>query len=396
MFSGSRSAMIAYAAVCHEVCRRADAGRSAGLSRADAESSAAAARGAEAGEAHHTQLLLPEQCKCSAMQHYAVRTHLLHRAADALQQAHDEAVAAKERAVRHHGGSGEEDGGGGDEYDARDVHPDLAVVRHPTAGHGRAQEDDRGEAREDDADRVLAESLLLRLLREEGGEHRVDAVAAEVGEVDAHEDEHLVAPHALLAHGRSAPARRRRRPATSQAAAGCSARKRAVGQGRADPQQGHSPRRCSMVQARRCCVVSARACYLLFLSGASLVTPVDSDVGWSGAEGHRTARMRVGGEREGGGGEKGAPQAPARCVRRKVPCRAVLAVYRTRGTALVSRDSVPRQHTACCKTRALQTARFAHVKRGDENTQPTLRKGHRHARAHTQAPATDAPQEAED
>mmetsp|Transcript_76983 Transcript_76983/g.185975 ORF Transcript_76983/g.185975 Transcript_76983/m.185975 type:complete len:229 (-) Transcript_76983:47-733(-) len=142
-----------------------------------------------------------------------VRRRLLHRAADALQQAHDEAVAAKERAVRHHGGSGEEDGGGGDEYDARDVHPDLAVVRHPTAGHGRAQEDDRGEAREDDADRVLAESLLLRLLREEGGEHGVDAVAAEVGEVDAHEDEHLVAPHALLAHGRSAPARRRRRPA---------------------------------------------------------------------------------------------------------------------------------------------------------------------------------------
>ena len=150
------------------------------------------------------------------MQHYAVRTHLLHRAADALQQAHDEAVAAEERAVRHHGGSGEKDGGGGDEYDARDVHPDLAVVRHPTAGHGRAQEDDRGEAREDDADRVLAEAFLLRLLREEGGEHRVDAVAAEVGEVDAHEDEHLVAPHALLAHGRSTPARRRRRPATPQ------------------------------------------------------------------------------------------------------------------------------------------------------------------------------------
>mmetsp|Transcript_8397 Transcript_8397/g.20873 ORF Transcript_8397/g.20873 Transcript_8397/m.20873 type:complete len:284 (-) Transcript_8397:57-908(-) len=142
-----------------------------------------------------------------------VRRRLLHRAAHALQQAHDEAVATEERAIRHRRRSGEEDGREGDEHDTRDVHPHLAVVRHPAAGHGRAQEDDRGEAREDDPDRVLAQALLVRLLREEGCEHRVDGVAAQVGQVDAEEDEHLVVAHAQLAHGRSTPARRRRRPA---------------------------------------------------------------------------------------------------------------------------------------------------------------------------------------
>ena len=118
------------------------------------------------------------------------------------------------------------------------------------------------------------------------------------------------------------------------------------------------------------------------------MTPVDRDVGWSGAEGHRAARVRVGGEREGGGGEKGAPQAPAaRCVRRKVvPCRAVLAgTVRTAArhrkacvAVLSDANTPPAAKLVRCKPPALLSVKAMktlspHLGKATDTPEPTLR-----------------------